>query len=217
MKILGRRVYSVDLSPIVKNSIRVSVEQKDGDCKRKIEPYYECTENCDGLFMFADCIFSEENLSGEAYIWANALTKKRDYIDPSLFSFYGVESFEGLEKLYEELVKKGDRFKPEIIRKPGDIIYKINGEMVARKSECGLVNEEHVFEGEILETLEVIEINLHYFVNNSRKMTLEEKIQEISEVVLEKSVAWETIKYMFEEDQEFISAFEEHMRKIRKN
>jgi len=123
MEILGRETYSVDISPIAPNSMRIGVRHKDGDCKKKIEPSYVCTGNCNGLFMFTDCMFPDQDTSGKPYVWANALTKKRNYISPYLFSFYGVENFDHVEKLFEQLMKDGNEFNLEIIRKPGDIIY----------------------------------------------------------------------------------------------
>jgi hypothetical protein len=223
MEILGREAYSIDYSPIIKNTIRVNIKHREGDCRKIFDHYYECTENCDGFFMMVDFLFPDESFSGKPLTTVNALTKKRDYVNPIISLAHGIENCEQLGKLYEELMRVDNVYNLEIIRKPGDIIYMADGIIAGRKFECGLVNEKHiykpqeyVFGGEVIETLDFVEEKLPFFIGNAREMTLREKIREIYESIYEHPSGLEKIRGMFQHDHGLLSALDEYLEERRK-
>jgi len=211
MIILDRKAYAVDFSPFIPNLLKVSVELKEGDCRRVYHPDYQCTENCDGLFMEVGV-----HNDGPGLIFIpNALMRRYEYIEPEISDGYRTRDFRHFEMLFEDLSKIHGHLR--LVRQPGEKIYMRGEETIGRKMECGLNGDMKAFSEEAMLTLSSVIVNLPTLLVDMRKMTTREKIREAYEMALEHPETWEAIRDRFLGDPEFISCFQQYMMERRKN
>jgi len=211
MIILGRKAYAVDFLPFGPSFFKVYVDLKEGDCRKILQPDYQCTENCDGFFME----IGVRRLGQELAFSSNALMRKYEYIDPEILDGYGIRDFGDFERVFDASSRIYSQLR--LVREPGDNIYMRSGKIIGRKTECGLNGDRKAFSEEAKITLASIIDNLPSLLLDVRKMTTREKIREASELALENPARWEIIKHRFLCDPEFMSGFQQYMMEIRKN
>jgi len=157
MEIFNRQIEAVKYMHPDGSILTIYVKQKEGDCKRKKTPSYDCHANCYGNYMQVKCM-------RQTPISLTFLVRQEINVHPKIKELKKINTLEELKKLTK---KRGYELRPE---RKGKILF-LNGQPVADYNPCGLTTQTTSLPNkEVRKTLE----------------ELVKKIEEVYKIAIEK-------------------------------